>query len=259
MSDRQRAVCGIHAVRQLLLSRADTVECVWIQADLGPDRRSRLVDVLPLAREVREVPGSELERLAGTPGHQGVVAIAAEAALLGEAMARDHLARVRQPLVLVLDGVQDPRNFGACLRTADAAGVDLVVVGRSRNVALTPVVSKVAAGAAEAVPIAAVGNLARFLGDLKDLGLWIVGTADDTPQSLYATDLTGGIALVLGAEGEGLRRLTRERCDFVVSLPMRGVVSSLNVAVAAGVALYECVRQRTIAGPGQLPGGGPVR
>lgn len=259
MSGRQRAVCGIHAVRQLLLSRPETVECVWLQADLGAGRRQRLSDVLGRVRQVREAPAGELERLAGTARHQGVVALAAEVGPLSETMARDSLAQVENPLVLVLDGVQDPRNFGACLRTADAAGVHLVVVARSRNVAITPVVSKVAAGAAEAVPIVAVGNLARFLGDLKDMGLWLVGTADDAPRSLYATDLRGGIALVLGAEGEGLRRLTRERCDYLVSLPMSGVVSSLNVAVAAGVALFECVRQRSAGGAAQLPGGHPVR
>ena len=166
------------------------------------------------------------------------------------------LAAIERPLVLVLDGVQDPRNFGACLRAADGAGADLVVVARNRNVDLTPVVSKVAAGAAESQAIAQVGNLVRFLESIKEQGLWIVGADAGAGESLYDLDLgTAGTALVLGGEGEGMRRLTRETCDYLVSLPMQGAVSSLNVAVAAGICLYECVRQRAA----RLPGAGQLR
>lgn len=262
----ERLVYGIHPVRQLLLSRPDTVDRVYLQADLGGERRARLADVLQKATRITSVSADELERLTGTTKHQGVAALALEKGPLSEGAARDLLARVDKPLVLVLDGVQDPRNFGACLRTADAAGAHLVVVARHRNVEVTPVVSKVAAGAAEAVPIVQVSNLVRFLETLKEQGLWIVGTDDAAGASLYDVDLTTGIALVLGAEGEGLRRLTAERCDHRVSLPMLGSVSSLNVAVAAGICLYECLRQRTVAGAspggpggGRLPGGRPVR
>lgn len=256
----QRLVYGIHPVRQLLLSRPDSVERVYLQTDLGEERRARLADVLQKAARVTSVAADELERLTGTTKHQGVAALAIEAGPLSEGAARDLLARVEKPLVLVLDGVQDPRNFGACLRTADAAGAHLVVVARHRNVDITPVVSKVAAGAAEAVPIVQVSNLVRFLETMKSLGLWIVGTDDAAGSSLYDVDLTTGIALVLGAEGEGLRRLTSERCDHRVSLPMLGSVSSLNVAVAAGICLYECLRQRSASAPapgapgGRLPG-----
>ena len=262
----QRLVYGIHPVRQLLLARPDAVERLYLQSDLGEERRARLADVLGKAGRVMSVSAEELGGLTGTTKHQGVAALVMEAGPLSEGAARDLLARVEKPLVLVLDGVQDPRNFGACLRTADAAGAHLVVVARHRNVDITPVVSKVAAGAAEAVPIVQVSNLVRFLEAMKSQGLWIVGTDDAAGTSLYDVDLTTGIALVLGAEGEGLRRLTSERCDHRVSLPMRGTVSSLNVAVAAGICLYECLRQRSAAVPapggpdgGRLPGTRPVR
>jgi 23S rRNA (guanosine2251-2'-O)-methyltransferase len=150
----------------------------------------------------------------------------------------------RPPLVLVLDGVQDPHNLGACLRTADGAGADAVVVPRDRAAGLTPVVRKVAAGAAETVAFSQVTNLARFLRALKEQGLWVVGTDGGAEQLHTAADLKGPLALVLGAEGAGMRRLTREHCDLVVRLPMLGAVESLNVSVAAGIVLYEALRQR---------------
>jgi 23S rRNA (guanosine2251-2'-O)-methyltransferase len=253
----ERLVYGIHPVRQLLLSHAGSVERVYLQSDLGEDRRARLGDVLPRATRVMRVSADELERLTGTSKHQGVAALATAAGPMSEPAARELLASVDRPLVLVLDGLQDPRNFGACLRTADAAGANLVVVARHRNVDVTPVVSKVAAGAAESQPIVQVSNLVRFLETLKSQGLWLVGADDAAETSLYDVDLTTGIALVLGAEGEGLRRLTRERCDYRVRLPMHGTVSSLNVAVAAGICLYECLRQRSA--PARLPGTRPVR
>jgi len=253
----QRLVYGIHPVRQLLLSRSGTVERVYLQSDLGEERRARLDDVLSEAVRVTPISADELEKLTGTTKHQGVAALATAMGPLSEGAARDLLARVERPLVLVLDGVQDPRNFGACLRTADAAGANLVVVGRHRNVDITPVVSKVAAGAAESQAIVQVSNLVRFLEVLKGQGLWIVGTDDAAKTSLYDVDLTTGIAMVLGAEGEGLRRLTSERCDHRVQLPMHGTVSSLNVAVATGICLYECLRQRSVSS--RLPGTRPVR
>ncbi len=253
----QRLIYGIHPVRQLLLSRPDAVERVYLQSDLGEERRARLADVLSDRIRITQVSADELEKLTGTPKHQGVAALATESGPLSEGAARDLLARVPRPLVLVLDGVQDPRNFGACLRTADAAGVNLVVVARHRNVDVTPVVSKVAAGAAESQAIVQVSNLVRFLEALKSQGLWIVGTDDAAETSLYDVDLTTGIAMVLGAEGEGLRRLTSERCDHRVQLPMHGTVSSLNVAVATGICLYECLRQRSVAD--RLPRARPVR
>jgi len=150
----------------------------------------------------------------------------------------------KDPLLLILDGVTDPHNLGACLRTADAAGVQALVIPKDRAAAVDGVVRKVAAGAAEFVPVATVTNLARTLGKLKELGIWVVGTDSEAPQSLFAADLKRPLALVLGAEGGGMRRLTRDCCDFLVRIPMAGHLQSLNVSVAAGVALFEVRRQR---------------
>jgi 23S rRNA (guanosine2251-2'-O)-methyltransferase len=154
----------------------------------------------------------------------------------------------RVPLVLVLDGVQDPHNLGACLRTADAAGVDAVVVPKDRAVQLTETVRQVASGAAEKVPFVAVTNLARALKLLQEAGLWLTGTADEAVQSIYDIDFKGPTAIVMGAEGAGLRRLTGECCDHLVGIPMHGSVGCLNVSVATGVCLFEVVRQRSVAG-----------
>ena len=186
----------------------------------------------------------EITRLAQTDKHQGCLLIGRESQPV-TSLQQCLQSIGPDTLLLLLDGVQDPRNFGACLRTANAAGVDLVVVGRNRNVGLTPVVSKVAAGAAEIQPVAAVANLARFMAFLRDSGTFIIGADDAAPAELHMADLRGPLAMVMGAEGEGLRRLTRERCDLLVRIPMRGSVESLNVAVAAGVCLYEALRQRS--------------
>jgi len=199
-------------------------------------RRSRLYT--PWRSEV-------VERLAEGGRHQGVVAEVEPRAGDPETQLEEALeAAAGPPLLLVLDGVQDPHNLGACLRSADAAGVAAVIVPRDRAAGLTPVVRKVAAGAAESVPLVAVINLARTLRQLKERGVWLVGTDDAAGRSLFEADLTGPVALVMGSEGEGLRRLTRDCCDQLVSIPMAGAVESLNVSVAAGVALFEAVRQR---------------
>ena len=163
-----------------------------------------------------------------------------------EAFLFELLRGSRSPaFLLILDNVQDPHNLGACLRTADGAGVQAVVIPKDRSVHLTPAVRTVACGAAEHVPLIEVTNLARLLDQLKEAGVWLVGTADKAPKSIYEIDLTGPLALVMGSEGKGLRRLTAEKCDFLASIPMQGSVSSLNVSVATGVCLYEAVRQRT--------------
>jgi 23S rRNA (guanosine2251-2'-O)-methyltransferase len=245
----EESVYGMHAVRALLERRAGAVRRVVVQAGRDDRRAHELVE---FARRqgvtVETRPAAELDALAAGGVHQGVVARVAPAVPLAE---EDLLVRLadgaRPALVLVLDGVQDPHNLGACLRTADAAGADAVVVPRDRAVGLTPVVRKVAAGAAETVAFSQVTNLARFLRALKEQGLWVVGTDGEAETLHYAADLKGPLALVLGAEGAGMRRLTREHCDLVVRLPMRGAVESLNVSVAAGVVLYEAVRQRATA------------
>ena len=241
-------ICGINAVVQLHAARPHAFERLYVQADLGAERRARLAALLAAPPcPVATVPAAELDRLTGGARHQGVAADVGGAGVLDEAEARRLVAAAATPLVLLLDGIQDPRNLGSCLRTANAAGVDLVVTGRSRTATLTPAVSKVASGAAELQPLAQVGNLVRFMEFLKESGVWLVGLAADAGESLYARDLRGPTGLLLGAEGQGLRHLTRERCDFLASLPMAGAVASLNVAVAAGVALYECRRQRLAA------------
>jgi 23S rRNA (guanosine2251-2'-O)-methyltransferase len=178
--------------------------------------------------------------------HQGVVARAKPGKVLDEHDLDNILKNQSSPFLLVLDGVTDPHNLGACLRTADAAGVHAVIVPKDKSAALSPTVRKVACGAAEAIPLIQVTNLSRTLKAMQDAGVWIVGTAGEADQSIYACKLIGPMALVMGAEDKGLRRLTRENCDELIKLPMAGSVSSLNVSVATGVCLYEIVRQRQI-------------
>jgi 23S rRNA (guanosine2251-2'-O)-methyltransferase len=239
-------VFGLHAVRTLLQRHAGKVAQLLIAK--GRDD-ARLNEVLKLAREhsikVESRSAQELDQLAAGERHQGVVAKLARVENLGEGALDEVLDKAGDaPLVLVLDGVTDPHNLGACMRTADAAGVCCVVAPRDRAAGLSPVVRKVAAGAAETVPLIQVTNLARTLRWLKERGVWIVGTDDQAPTSLHAAKLTGALAVVMGAEGDGMRRLTREHCDLLVNIPMLGVVESLNVSVATGVMLYEVVRQR---------------
>ena len=244
-----RNVFGLHAVAALLEHEPGRVTRLWVLASRKDARLNRLVD---LARKrgvpINESTRVELDSLAEGARHQGVVAAyAGESAPLGEADLERLLDAVQEgpALVLVLDGVQDPHNLGACLRTADAAGAHAVVAPRDRAVGLTPAVLKVASGAAESVPFVQVTNLARTLRALKDRGLKVVGAAGEAEQSVFAADLSGPLALVMGGEGGGLRRLTREQCDALVRVPMAGTVESLNVSVAAGVCLYEAVRQRS--------------
>jgi 23S rRNA (guanosine2251-2'-O)-methyltransferase len=194
---------------------------------------------------VVRVAGDELDAQADGV-HQGVVAEVAPSQLWSEEMLGHLLDRLEvPPLLLVLDGVTDPHNLGACLRSADAAGAHAVVVPRDRSASLNPTVRKVACGAAETVPLVAVTNLSRTLKQLQQRGLWVTGTAGEAEQLIYDVDFKVPSVIVMGAEGAGMRRLTREHCDYLVKLPMAGSVSSLNVSVAAGVCLFEAVRQRT--------------
>lgn len=239
-------VFGLHAVRAVLARRPKDVLRLSIAA-ARDDARVRGLRELAAAQGVAAVAASaeSLDRETGGAAHQGVVAEVRPSTALNENSLLDLLTATEGPaLVLVLDGVSDPHNLGACLRTADAAGATAVVAPRDRAAGLTPVVRKVAAGAAETVPFAQVTNLARALRDLKQAGLWIAGTAEDGDQDLYEADLRGPLAVVMGAEGRGLRRLTLECCDFRLRLPMQGAVASLNVSVAAGITLYEVLRQR---------------
>jgi 23S rRNA (guanosine2251-2'-O)-methyltransferase len=242
-------VYGLHAVRAVLTRRPEDVTLLSL-AQGRDDQRMRELREFAVKRGVKAkvVPMATLDQETGGAAHQGVLAAVRPSVALNENGLLDLLTAAPPPaLVLVLDGVSDPHNLGACLRTADAAGGLAVVAPRDRAAGLTPVVRKVAAGAAETMPFAQVTNLARALRDLKDAGLWIVGTAEDGEQDLFAADLRGPLAIVMGSEGRGLRRLTRESCDFCVSLPMRGAVQSLNVSVAAGIVLFEALRQRRAA------------
>jgi 23S rRNA (guanosine2251-2'-O)-methyltransferase len=241
----ERIIYGINTVQLALNRKSGSLLRIYLQQDMGQKRLARFADDLrELSVAVERVPAAELEKLTGTAKHQGVAAAISGSGQMGDAEALDYLGTLESPLILVLDSVEDPRNYGACLRTADGAGADLVVSGRSRGVDMTPVVSKVASGAAESMPIARVANLARFMKALQELNIWIIGTDDEGPATLFESNLTGPLAIVMGAEGTGLRRLTRESCDTLISLPMKGSVSSLNVSVAAGVCLYEAMRQR---------------
>lgn len=240
-------VGGIHSVRSALDQGGQGIEEVWIERR-REDRRLR--ELLDLARAaeipVRPVDRRELDRVLPGLNHQGVAARSVVPTASDEAELEALLQGLSAPpFLLALDGVQDPHNLGACLRTCDAAGVQALIVPKDQAVGLTPVVCKVASGAAGRVPFIQVTNLARTLRWLQGQGVWLVGTADRAERSLYELDLRGPLALVMGGEERGLRRLTAECCDHLASLPMHGAVESLNVAVATGIALYEALRQRS--------------
>lgn len=248
-------IYGLHSVLAGLRRSPERLVELWI--DRGrQDGRIREIEKLAgeLGIAIRKADARDLDRRCPDAAHQGVVAAVAAAEAVNENTLLDLLDAVdRPPFLLVLDGVTDPHNLGACLRSADGAGVTAVIVPRDRAAGLTPVARKVASGAAETVPFVQVTNLARTLDTLRERGIWVIGLAGEATQDVYDADLTGPLALVLGAEGEGMRRLTRERCDVLVRIPMRGAVESLNVSVATGVCLYEAVRQRRGKGGSLLP------
>jgi 23S rRNA (guanosine2251-2'-O)-methyltransferase len=242
---RSETIYGMHAVRAMLERHADRVLNVRL-AQQRDDPRAR--ELLELAqrhgRPVQRVERGTLRHELGDVAHQGVAAEITPLPPWSEDDLLTALQTQRAPLLLALDGVQDPHNLGACLRTADACGALAVIVPRDRAAQLTAAVRKVAAGAAETTPVVAVTNLVRTLKLLKEAGLWIVGADAAATVAARAVDLRGPLVLVLGAEGSGLRHLTRQNCDFLVSLPQHGAVESLNVSVAAAMLLYEALRQR---------------
>lgn len=240
------SVYGIHAVTTLLQRSPDQVVELWVMKGRDDQRINR---ILELAQEqgldIREADKGLLNQKAEEGNHQGVMAWRKPVQNKTEKHLDDILDNLTgTPLILILDGVTDPHNLGACLRTADAAGVQLVIAPKDKSAPLNATASKVACGAAEAVPYIQVTNLARTMKELQERGIWIVGTAGEATQSLYQQDLTGPVALVMGAEGAGMRRLTREHCDYLINIPMAGEVSSVNVSVATGICLFEAVRQR---------------
>ncbi|MFI4891540.1 MAG: 23S rRNA (guanosine(2251)-2'-O)-methyltransferase RlmB [Steroidobacterales bacterium] len=250
--DKRHWVYGLHAVLAVLERSPERI----LELMLAAPRDAERVRVLreraqALGVRVQAISNDAIVRLIGDVAHQGAVAAIRPLRALDEhALVAALDALQEEPLLLVLDGVTDPHNLGACLRSADAAGAHALIIPRDRSASVDGVVRKVAAGAAEFVPVASVTNLARTLELLKERGIWVVGTDGSAPQSIHEADLRRPLALVLGAEGSGMRRLTRERCDFLVRIPMAGSVESLNVSVAAGVALFEARRQRA-----QVPDG----
>jgi 23S rRNA (guanosine2251-2'-O)-methyltransferase len=239
-----RVVAGFHAVNARLRHSAASIETLYVDATRRDARMQQLLDRARGAGVKVTVGDAErLKRLAAGSTHQGVVALCREAELARTL--DDVLAAVdAQTLLLLLDGVTDPRNLGACMRTAEAAGAQALIVPRDRSAGLTPVVAAAAAGAAETLPLIAVTNLARAMEQIREAGVWIAGAVGEAEQTLYEIDLSGPLAWALGAEGQGLRRLTREKCDWLARIPLQGQTESLNVSVASGVCLFETLRQR---------------
>ena len=243
----QRILFGFHAITVRMKTAPKSVIELHVEANRRDARMRSFVD---RAREagikIVETDGDRLDKLAGASRHQGVVA-RVEVVAMPHSLDEVIEAVEGAPLLLVLDGVTDPHNLGACLRVADGAGAHAIVAPKDHAVGVNATVAKVSSGAAETVPYIMVTNLARTLNELKDFDIRVIGTSDDAELTLYDVDLTGPVAFVLGSEGEGMRQLTRKTCDQLVRIPMAGAVESLNVSVAAGVCLFEALRQRTKA------------
>lgn len=242
----EQFVYGVHAVSALLANPHRVIKTLYVSQDRVD---KRLQDVLDKAEQaqisIEKLSAQKMNQRFADFAHQGIVASASALRDYNESDLISLVESCKKPgLILILDGVTDPHNLGACLRSADAAGVHFVVIPKDKSASITPVVSKVACGAAESVPLVRVTNLVRAMEVLKEQGVWIYGAAGEASTSLYQMDCSGTIAIAMGAEGEGLRRLTREHCDGLFSLPMLGSVESLNVSVATGISLYEVVRQR---------------
>lgn len=236
---------GIHALESVITREPERLIELFVLKGREDDR---LINIINQARQfdiaVQFCQRKTLDDKVNGEQHQGVIAKVKPGKQYSENDLAAIVEQVDNPFLLILDGVTDPHNLGACLRTAEAAGVHAVVVPKDKSAALTPIVRKVASGAADVIPLVQITNLARTIKALQKAGVWIIGTAGEAKQSLYECKLTGPIALVMGAEGKGMRRLTRENCDELIKLPMAGTVTSLNVSVATGVCLFEIVRQR---------------
>lgn len=243
---KNELIYGIHAVQTAIVQTPQSLTEIWLDSNRH-DKRMAEIHRLAGQHGVRrhDVPREQLDRLLPGVNHQGVIARCKMPGVKTEHELFELIQDLAKPaLLLILDGVQDPHNLGACLRAADGAGADAIIVPKDKSVGLTPVVAKVASGALHNVPLVQVTNLARTMEQLKKAGVWLVGMDDKGDQTLYQMDLTQSVAIALGAEGTGLRRLSKEKCDFLVKLPMSGVVESLNVSVATGICLYEAMRQR---------------
>jgi len=242
----ENMIYGHHAILSILKHEPETVVELWVDASRHDERAKTIVD---LARQAgisaKRIKRELLDNKTNNAKHQGFVALSNETTTLDEKSLESMISKLdSSAFFLILDGVQDPHNLGACLRSADAAGVNGVIIPRDKSCSLTATVRKVACGAVESLPLFQVTNLVRSMEMLKNAGLWLFGTDSQATASVFDTDIKGAVAIVMGAEGSGLRRLTREHCDVLMSLPMSGSVSSLNISVAAGICLYEVVRQR---------------
>ncbi len=239
-------IFGIHTVKALLQQAPHQIIELYVQKGRHDADFQQLIQMANAqGLSIAELARHKLDGLVSNQNHQGIVAKSYQIAHNSQTNLESLLDSLTEPaFLLILDGIQDPHNLGACLRSANAAGVHAVLAPCDKSVGLTPVARKIACGAAEVTPFIQVTNLARTLADLKARGIWLYGMADDAQQNLYETNLKGPLALVLGAEGKGLRRLTKESCDYRVAIPMAGTVSSLNVSVATGICLYEALRQR---------------
>ena len=248
MASSSKNLFGFHAVGVRIKTAPKSVYEVFYDVQRRDARMRAFTDrARDSGIKLVESDGLRLAKMCGSHGHQGVVArvdALAQVTSLDELLENLEASAIKNPLLLVLDGVTDPHNLGACLRVADGAGAHAVIAPKDHAAGISAIVSKVASGAAETMPYFMVTNLARTLGELKERNIWCIGTSDDAEKTIYDVDLTGPVALVLGAEGEGMRQLTRKTCDQLVSIPMHGAVESLNVSVASGVCLYEALRQR---------------
>ncbi len=243
----EQHVYGFHAIEAILQHEPERILDIWVLSGRGDKRLDAISDALSRQGiQQQKVKREKLDELADSTRHQGIVANCRMAPTRNENFLNQLLDGLTEPaFLLILDGIQDPHNLGACLRTADAAGVHAVIAPKDNAATLNATVRKVASGAAETTPFISVTNLARCLRNLKERGIWLIGAAGEVDTNVYQQDLTGPLAMVMGAEGKGLRRLTRETCDHLITIPMPGNVESLNVSVATGVCLYEALRQRT--------------
>ncbi len=239
-------IYGIHAVQAALDYSADKIYKVWVDSQRKDNRQTALIDQLKKAGQtIEKSDRKRLDKMTDGKNHQGIVVEIEIPGVRSENELKQRIQKMAErPFFLVLDQVQDPHNLGACLRTADAAGVHGIIITKDNSTGITPTVCKVASGAVETVPVYQVTNLARTLRWLKEQNIWVMGTTGDSEQSAFSTDLSMPLALVMGAEGTGMRRLTEQQCDFVVKIPMLGQVESLNVSVAAGILMYEVCKQR---------------
>ncbi|WP_462177810.1 23S rRNA (guanosine(2251)-2'-O)-methyltransferase RlmB [Pseudoalteromonas gelatinilytica] len=238
-------IFGFHSVEAILAKEPERFLEIYALKGREDKRLNPIIDeARKFGISVQFMQRKALDNKADGEQHQGIIANVKAARMYNEKDLDEIIAREETPFLLVLDGITDPHNLGACLRSADAAGVHAIIVPKDKSAKLNGTARKVACGAAETVPLVQVTNLARTLREIKDAGVWVVGTAGETDTELFDANLTGPMAIVMGAEGDGMRRLTREHCDLLVKIPMTGTVSSLNVSVATGICLFEVLRQR---------------